>query len=300
MTEYGSFDPPLAAYDPDLDWAILNAGGTVKGACNVTSLEQHVQQFGYPDAFAGCSIGAEHLVLMSQGQVELLREMYEKVDGTGFFQRSNLVPWRWHRLWFNGGLFNFNPLHTLLQQYTDLDRNVIPPERCYFEMFDMERLKPVSLPKAALGSNEAYCRAALASSSQPLIHEYQRIKLPDYPRPVICVDGGAENVIPDLPEWWRYKNIRVLLNYPIERRVQVEAHDVDTWIEMAGRIFDQLMAQIAEKNMRRLQLWADYGVNVVVHAPGYDIGGSFDASPRTMARRLGPIGDSMWNNPVVL
>ena len=161
-------------------------------------------------------------------------------------------------------------------------------------------MEPVILAKSDAVSFEHYKSMIKASCAQPLIHNYERVYIPDLREPQICVDGGMQAIIPDLPEWWRYRNIRVFLKAPLKRRTIKPSQEVDSFLEMASRAFDTLMAHIIERNMLRLRKWADFGPKIYIHAPGEDIGGAFDASPETRERRLGPIGDRMWENPLVM
>lgn len=263
--------------------AWLLSGGTVLGADTLIPIQNLVRERGWPDAIYGVSVGSVNGAKLAEGTdmaLSELIEMWRAVDGAGDFQKLNLPD-----LW--DGLFHFGPLKKKLRRHVSTDRMQIECFAGHVDLADKayRNIRLNNLP------NEMAWEAIIGSSTQSGIHEEAFIQ----GRPV--TDGGVLRVLPDMENWADFDEFHCFFCSPTDRRVPVAPGDVGLH---AGRALRILIDQVVEKDLLRIQRWANAGKRVWVYAPPVDPGDPFDASHETIRWRIDELGQQVWETRKVL
>lgn len=266
--------------------ALLHSGGNARGALGVPILE-HLAPSDF-DFAAGVSVGAVNVPEWAAGRVNRLRELYEEVDGLGWYLRRRW-PWRW-----GSGLFSLDRLRDrMAAEGSTPDRLGMPVG---VGVYDYEGDRYWTVPAARL-TPAAWHDARAASCAIPVVMSGWDVEVtPGVVRR--CYDGGMRHVIPRLPAWRAFDEVHVVLCSPIDRRDVRARVDVDDLRGIVGRTVDVWMDGVVLRDLERLHRYAAAGVRVVLYAPRL-AGPSFDASPAAMRARLEE-GVWMRDHPIVL
>jgi predicted acylesterase/phospholipase RssA len=265
-------------------WALLLSGGSALGAVQVPVIEALVKRHGLPGTVCGTSVGAVNALLVGEGRVSELREVWLDVadKGRGWFMRLNADPWH--------GLFSLNPLRRQIENREAGKR--------------LKAVTRVGVTNLARGSHRMIelnahpwgrrVDAAICSSAQPLIHERERF------RGRWLNDGGVVHVMPTLTDHAEYGFIAAVFASPIgddRSRPKMPQDRVDSAIEQGLAALDLLTDGVAQADYSRVQRWE--GPDVEVYAPSsWDaVGGSFDATEQIIHDRLAE-GARMAQAPV--
>lgn len=271
--------------------ALLHSGGNARGAVAIATLFGLRDRYGLAAyaAGAGVSVGAVNVPMFFEGKLDQLANVYEEVDGTGFYMRPNVEHLR-------RGVFSLKPLRKRMKKLSnrgDLPRGV----PVYAGVYDFQSDRYRSIQADAMPDDKAWLDARMASCAQPVIMEGWDVQVRPGRRH-LCFDGGMRHVIPQLPSWETYDAIDVILCSPLERKDYKPKKDVDRILEIAARSIEVWTDGVVKGDIGRLRAWAGK-VPVTLYAPK-DAGAAFDASPETMQWRLHEVGPAMWENPIRL
>jgi len=255
--------------------AWLLSGGTALGAVQVAVMEELLQRDGVPDIICGVSVGAVNGSLAAQGRLDTLRAIWDSVNCTGAFQALNFPD-------FWNGIFTLNPLRRKMKKHVSVKAMQTEFHVGVTDLAD-ERYRSIRVD--TMKKNKAI-DAIIASATQSGIHENAFVD----GRP--SSDGGVLKVLPGLPGWRKFDRIHCIFCSPTKRRRPIRPEDVGLH---AARAFQLLVDQVVEKDLKRIQCYANAGKEVWVYAPK-DSGDPFDASADTIRWRLDEVGPEMWRN----
>lgn len=263
----------------------LLSGGTATVAVQVHALGRILLEL---DAIASVSGGALNGALAASGRMKDLRSTWGDVNGRKWFMRPNLDPWN--------GLHTLNPLRRQMRKrHVTLADLKIP---FYVGAVDLAAGQYVSILCNDLPDDEAYHEAILASAAQPVIMEARWPLVNGSKR--LCVDGGVLAVLPKVPRDYDLgpgDTIYALFGPPVgsAREERLPTRDVRNAIQAGLRVLELWIDMVVREDLRRLQVHARDGVEVIVVSPPYS-GDPFDASPKTNKWRLDTIGPDIWEN----
>lgn len=266
---------------------LLLSGGTALGAVCVRTMRELVAAHGFAayGGVAGVSVGSLNGLMFAQEALDDLERLWQRVDGTSFFQRID--PFHLKK-----GLYSLEPLRKLV--LGELKRPINLPY--WAGVTDLQIERYWNVPHVGL-NDEELADVIVASCSQPTIHHVTTCKTPPGVRQ--CADGGVIHVIPQLPpgEW---SAVDVILCSLTERKDRVAASDVDGGLEAGLRALEIYNDRTVRLDIQRLKRIVKDGTPVTLYSPAEDPGEPFDASPETIERRLGQIGEGVWKNAVSL
>lgn len=272
--------------------ALLHSGGNARGAVGLAVLEGLLGRHGVEGyaAAAGVSVGAINVPEAMAGRLPELRDLYEEVDGLGWYLRKRW-PWQW-----SSGLTSIDRLRGRMHRHGTRIAD-LPSVPVYVGVFDFESDVYRSIDARSVRDDAAWLDARCASAAIPVVMSGWDVEV----EPGVvhrCWDGGMRHVIPDLPDWQSFDAVDVILCSPMERANVVPLEQVDDFRGIVGRLVDIWIDGTVQRDLERLQRWARAGVEVTVYAP-QDSGGSFDASASAMQQRFDE-GARMWRAPVRL
>ena len=275
----------------NLKRALLLSGGAALGAVDQIILENLVSLHGYESykAVNGVSVGALNGILFAQRRLERLRELYSQIESISYFMKPNWFA-------FNKGIYSLNPLKERLIK--EFRQSRISPETIYScGVFDLQAERYWSVPHTVHESTESLIETIIASCAQPVIMAGNVCHVNKYLKRY-CVDGGVRHIIPTLSDWETYDAIDVILTSPINRRNMKLQTNLNSLIQIIGRIVESQIDNVVLSDLHRLELYS-YKVPVTLYAPK-ESGNQFDASHKTMMWRLNKVGMEMWKNPIKL
>lgn len=270
---------------PTVRWALLLSGGAAFGAVQVGPIEELISILGQPATVAGCSVGAEHALMVGEGRHLELRPMWKKEvskKGKGWFMAHNVDI---HR-----GLYILNPLRREMET-RKAGRNLICDTRVTVTDLAKKEHRVIHL------NNLPWKRridAAICSSCQPLIHEREQFMSR------WLNDGGVKHVLPTLPDHDDYDFIAAIFCSPVgeaRKRDEIPQSRIDSAVEQAFASLDVMVDSNAQHDFRRVRRWVNTPRAVFAPRSWDIIGRSFDAEREDVIGRLKE-GDHMAQNPV--
>jgi predicted acylesterase/phospholipase RssA len=263
--------------------ALVLSGGAFRGAVQIPVIEYLCSDNEY-DIILGTSVGAVNGVLAAQNELELLRKIWEEVDGLGGFLKL-----KWH--WPFNGIYSMKPLRYKLEKYVSLNKlktdfvaGVVSfTDGEYYSLDSRDMPTDKHLWDAIQASS---CMAGIMEPSELLIEDYQHLG---------C-DGGYRNIFP-VPLMKDYDHIDVVSCTPLNR-MDMKSHgahkkDIISLLVRGLEIFED---EIFDKDLLELKLSAK---SVTVYAPQGDPLSSLDASRETIKHRF-RLGEEAINNPIFL
>lgn len=273
-----------------LRYAILAGGGTALGASQVPVFERLIATRGLPVAMGGTSIGANNVSKSGQGAkgVRDLKRVWNRVDGTGFFQRPRADFWN--------GAFSLNKLrklHDQMDSCTDLRCEVL------VGVYDLATQEHRMQCLNDLQNVSDRRDAVIASSQQPMIHHHERLE------GRWVADGGVYSVLGHLPDHilGDIDELHVMACSPVhweQRRRLRSQREVAQAIEQGAVCFETWMTMIAARDYLWLREVARE-IPVWLYAPASwdQVGKPFDAEPEDIKKRL-KLGRQLAANPVAV
>jgi predicted acylesterase/phospholipase RssA len=260
----------------------LASGGTALGALQVGPMEHALAIYGPPNEAIGVSTGAVNLALglRTPGGLARLRQVWGEVDGTSFFQRPNLDFWH--------GLFTLTPLRKRIVNETG-GAQYLCPTYAGVTNLDTGRYENLRIDNESV---EDRADRVVASASQPLIHEPVTLGGAAY------ADGGVLQVLPR-PVSTPAPGDQLFAFFAAPITGREEIRHPRTLADIGERCEELWVDRIVADCVAWLHAQAARGVKVTIVAHPHP-GRPFDASPTTIAWRLGAGGQEAWDNRVVL
>jgi hypothetical protein len=267
--------------------ALLLGGGTALGAVQLYCMKKLVETHGL-DAYthvAGVSVGAANGIMFAQDRLDALDALWRTVKGKGWFLGPTCRV--------NHGLTSLRPLRRRLNDVVSLSQ-IKPHMTFWCGVNDFESDKYRSLSHKAYTDDDELRDAIAASCAQPLIMEGYRVRVAPGDVFHLCFDGGVRHVAPLLPTISEVEAVDVVLCEPHDRINELDPAKLRGLFRLAGRALATYHDNVVTGDIRRLQGWADAGLEVDVYAPeAWD--DEWNASAAVIEHRLDVVGKEMWD-----
>lgn len=268
-------------------WALLLSGGAAFGALQIGPIEVLTKALGSPATVCGCSVGAEHALMVGEGREKELRPMWKNEvakKGKKWFMAHNLDI---HR-----GLFTLNPLRKEMEG-RKAGKKLILDTRVGVTDLATKQHRLIHLNRLKWKQR---IDATICSSCQPLIHERERFM------GRWLNDGGVKHVLPTLPDHNGYDFIAAVFCSPVgedREHDELPQEKVNGGIEQALASLDVFMDTTVQHDYRRVKRWVKTPRVIFAPSSWKAIGESFNADEEWVNKRLAE-GDRMAQNPVWL
>jgi predicted acylesterase/phospholipase RssA len=286
----------------DTAHVLVLSGGGWRGAVQYWVLVDLMSRFEYA-AIVGTSVGSVNGVMASMGKLDELLKFWKGIDGlkgylsfrwfylicwalgiAGLYEKISGRPWM-------GGFYSMRGLHNKLLGYCRLDEIKTP---FIAGVVSSNSGTYYNLDSRKMRGDERLALACLASSCMSPFMTPPLIQLEDGGEREAGFDGGGRNIFP-LPEEeiarLREEGFKVVVHaigcMPRERIEKLPTIKVSGIIELALRGLEILEAEVYENDMVS-DLRKAVGPDGEVHIwlPAEHPGGSFDAKPEDIERRL--------------
>lgn len=263
--------------------ALVLSGGAFRGAVQLPVIEHLASQHKY-DFVYGVSVGSLNGVMLAQGKLGKLRDMWENVDGLKDFLRM-----RWW--WPFGGLYSMQPLRSKIEKLVKLDHLQIPFAAGVVSLTDGGYYH---VDSRYLKSDKDLWDGIHASSSISGIMVNPKILINGGVH--VGADGGFRNIIP-VPPPGEFAHIDVVTCTPLDR-IHNEIR-LTNGIGTAMRGIEIMEDEIFQRDINEIKARSREDAVITIYSPQSDVGPSFEAHAERIKQRL-KLGEEAIHYPVVL
>jgi predicted acylesterase/phospholipase RssA len=265
--------------------ALILTGGAFRGMVQIPVMEYLKGQHDY-DAVYGCSVGSINGVLFAQDDMEILKELWNSVDGLPSFLK---LKW-WNPI--SNGFYSMKPLMEKIEKHTSLDRLKIPFTAAVTSFNDGEYY---NLNSKEMWSDKELWDAIGASACMAPIMEIPTIKIGR--KMQLVADGGYRSIIP-IPTDKNYEYLDVVCCTPLERIKSTGKELTKTNLLQVGvKALEIFEAEIFHKDIEELKTH-NFRELRIFYPPEYT-GSSLDASKEMIKKRY-QLGLRALENPLII
>jgi len=264
--------------------ALVLSGGGFRGAVQVPVLQFLLENYDY-DAIYGVSVGALNGVMCAQGDLEMLWDLWNGLDGISSFLR---LRWWWPFY----GLYSMKPLRKKLEERISLDKIKIPFSAGVVSLTNGEYY---NLHTEDMRIDDELWDAVEASSCIAGMMVPPRIFINGGSH--LGADGGFRNIIP-VPEHGTFEEVHVVTCTPLQR---ISPKERSIWhiLNVASRGIEIMEDEIFDRDYLQIRDNAPKGGTVTIYAPQHDPGPSFEAPREAILQRF-KLGEEAIKHPIVL
>ena len=283
-------------------YAILAQTGGLKCAFQVPIFQELVRER-IPDLIVGNSGGALNGVLASQGDLNLLEDLWLSV--------GELAPWRWQGnswdiieriklilsslVWRSRrGLYDLTELRVCIDQMVSLKKL-----RTEFACGVVSRETSIyhNLVASSMKSDRELQEAVLASSA--IAGLFAPVDLVIDGKNHTCSDGGHLHTIPLIPKMFRdnVKEIDLIMTYPVVRQTRSSSEVNGMWRSMEWAL-EIALTQAQIHGLRQIRHMAERGVRVRIFSPEIHLGGLLEGNDDIIQNRM-RLGRKALEHPII-
>lgn len=263
--------------------ALILSGGAFRGAVQLPVIEFLKDEHEY-DAVYGVSVGAINGLLFAQDDLELLRHIWDQVDGVGQFLSS-----RWYWPW--KGFYSMNPLRSKLEKYTSIDKVNIPFYAGVVSFTDGEYY---NLATTKMNHDYELWDAVEASACMAGAMIVPKIIING--KEHLGADGGFRNIIP-VPNKIEYDYLDIVTCTPLDRLKMKSEHHASDIFNLLLRGIEIFEDENFDKDI--LELDRCTSSEIRIFSPGENPGEPLAASRADIEYRY-KLGQDAIQNPIVI
>lgn len=249
---------------------VLLSGGGARGALEVPLVERLAPR---ATAWAGTSVGAIHAAAAASGKADVIRGVWESVEGIQDFMSRQLDAWN--------GLYSLNPI---LRKMDELDA-LAPVQPLWLGTYDYASARHRLVEASPRWTRDQVAAMVKCSASIPLTHE-PACDLQGRP----CGDGGIDAPLPPIPAG-KWSEIHAVLCVPSEALPLLELDRVNGPLEQASRALDHMVSASVQRCVANLRKYKRQypDTTIVLYQPyGWaHVGPTWQADRATIRARLG-------------
>jgi predicted acylesterase/phospholipase RssA len=267
------------------------SGGGFKGAFQVPVVEYLMTENEY-DLILGVSVGAINGACAAQGDLELMRWFWERIDCKNpILGVKNFLSFAAHR---GKGWFSLNPTLALLQEHISLDKLQIP-YGC--GVVARETSEYYTMLASEMKSDWRLHRSIIASAAIAALMEPVKMRVQSDMKRMILSDGGHRHVLPVPPVEATHVDAVFCNKITPDRREQAR---VDKFFEALAWMFDIQVDNYTFSDFSDLEKRClETGMTATVYSPT-DAHGSLLACARETLRKRMREGERALKNPVTI